>query len=131
MTPETARIELRRALESRNVELSTASRALGRNHAYLQQFITRGKPSYLREQDRRGLADLYHIYIDGLVPPARKSIERQVSLTVAPRPGDPIDDLREAALVGAWRKLAKEEQDLLLGVVEAWGKRNARVPVAV
>ena len=124
MTPESVRQKLQRQLRDRNVDLATASRALGRSHAYLQQFIQRGKPRYLHEEDRRGLIDLYHIQIEGLVPPPKKSVERQVPLSLTPRPGDPIHDLREANLVGAWRKLPKEEQDLLSRIVDAWGDRH-------
>ena len=131
MTPEEIRVELRRQLEAKEVDLAEASKALGRNHAYLHQFITRGKPRYLHEQDRRALADIYHINIDGLLPPTVGSVQRKIASAITPRPGDPINDLREAAVVGAWRRLPQNEQDILFGVIDAWGRRNVRTPIAV
>lgn len=41
--------------------LAALSRWLGRNDAYLQQFITRGSPRRLNEDDRRMLARYYGI----------------------------------------------------------------------
>lgn len=41
--------------------LAALSRWLGRNDAYLQQFITRGSPRRLHEDDRRKLARYFGI----------------------------------------------------------------------
>lgn len=43
--------------QARGVSLSALSRMLGRNVAYLQQFVGRGSPRVLPERDRRMLAD--------------------------------------------------------------------------
>jgi phage repressor protein C with HTH and peptisase S24 domain len=45
----------------RGHSLAALSRMLGRNPAYLQQFITRGSPRKLEEQDRRRLAQFFGI----------------------------------------------------------------------
>jgi hypothetical protein len=37
------------------------SQRMGRNHAYLQQFLTRGIPRELKEKDRRSLAEILRI----------------------------------------------------------------------
>lgn len=41
--------------------LAWLSRALGRNHAYLQQFVKRGTPRRLDEEDRRWLAAYFNV----------------------------------------------------------------------
>lgn len=43
------------------VSLSALSRMLGRNPAYLQQYIRRGSPRILAEEDRRRLADFFGV----------------------------------------------------------------------
>jgi phage repressor protein C with HTH and peptisase S24 domain len=53
-TPQQA---LEQAARARGVSLSALSRMLGRNVAYLQQFVGRGSPRRLPERERRLLAD--------------------------------------------------------------------------
>jgi phage repressor protein C with HTH and peptisase S24 domain len=55
---DTARMAVRRALDGAGLTLKQASRALGRNDAYLQQYLYRGSPRRLPEQLRLRLADL-------------------------------------------------------------------------
>lgn len=43
------------------MDMKQMSLALGKNHAYVQQFLTRGIPAQLKEQDRRKLAELLDI----------------------------------------------------------------------
>ena len=47
---------LERAAAGRGESLAALSRLIGRNAAYLQQFVTRGSPRLLAEADRRKLA---------------------------------------------------------------------------
>lgn len=125
MTADMIRHALRQKLDAKGVDLKTASLALGRNHAYLQQFIERGKPRYLHEEDRRALADLYQIDVDDLRPPPKKSVQPQVSLHRAPRPGDPIHDVREAALVGIWRNLPDDGQEVVFRMLDGLRRRSS------
>lgn len=60
-----ARSELERLIEERREDYAGLSRMLGRNPAYIQQFIKRGTPRKLAEDDRRRLA----LYFD--VPESR------------------------------------------------------------
>ena len=55
-TPESAREYLRRSLPGG--ELKSLSEGLRRNHAYLHQYISRGKPLWLSERDRTALCRL-------------------------------------------------------------------------
>ncbi|MEH3047052.1 S24 family peptidase [Sphingomonas adhaesiva] len=48
---------LARLAQERGVSLSALSRMLGRNVAYLQQYVGRGSPRVLPERERRMLAD--------------------------------------------------------------------------
>jgi phage repressor protein C with HTH and peptisase S24 domain len=58
---ESARIALQRLIEERGEDYSGLSRLLGRNAAYVQQYIKRGSPKRLAEQDRRKLARYFNI----------------------------------------------------------------------
>ena len=46
---------------SRHVSLAALSRMIGRNSSYLQQFVTKGSPRKLEEEDRRKLADFFAV----------------------------------------------------------------------
>lgn len=50
---------LRSVLKEHGIPLSDASRAVGKNHAYLQQFIVLGKPRVMPEDVREALVRLY------------------------------------------------------------------------
>jgi len=56
MADENPRDALRRIAKERRTSLANLSRLIGRNDAYLQQFVTRGSPVRLEEEDRRKLA---------------------------------------------------------------------------
>ena len=59
--------------------LKSASEKLGRNHAYLQQFVQRGTPARLPEDVRRDLAALLGLAEDALrgeAPPRRRDAAR-------------------------------------------------------
>jgi hypothetical protein len=49
-----------------------ASRALSRNPTYVQQYIRRGKPLYLSDNDRRILVRLYNLDPARLRPPVKR-----------------------------------------------------------
>ena len=61
MTDENPRDALRRIAHERGESLAGLSRFIGRNDAYLQQFVTRGSPTRLEQQDRRKLADYLRV----------------------------------------------------------------------
>ena len=58
---ENARNALQRLIEERGEDYSGLSRLLGRNAAYVQQYIKRGSPKRLSEQDRRKLARYFGV----------------------------------------------------------------------
>ena len=53
--------------------LSALSRMIGRNSSYLQQYISKGSPRKLEEEDRRRLADFFGVAEAELGAPAEKS----------------------------------------------------------
>ena len=61
MTDEQARAALQRLIEERGEDYAALSRLLGRNPAYVQQYIKRGSPRRLAERDRRVLARYFGI----------------------------------------------------------------------
>ena len=80
------RAALERLIRERGEDYASLSRMLGRNIAYIQQFIKRGSPRRLPEEDRRTLARYFNVdeavlggppasaSADGLVPVPRLDI---------------------------------------------------------
>jgi phage repressor protein C with HTH and peptisase S24 domain len=58
MDPRTA---LQRLIEDKGEDYSSLSRLIGRNAAYIQQYIKRGNPKRLAEDDRRLLARYFGV----------------------------------------------------------------------
>ena len=56
-----ARAALQKLIEERGEDYSGLSRLLGRNAAYVQQYIKRGSPKRLAEEDRRKLARYFDV----------------------------------------------------------------------
>jgi hypothetical protein len=91
-----ARAALAALIEERREDYAGLSRMLGRNPAYIQQYVKRGSPRRLAEEDRRALARYFRVPDESLGGPAE-----------APRaiPADgPRDQLRDAAIVAVSRR---------------------------
>lgn len=79
------RVRLQELARERGASLSSLSELLGRNAAYLQQFIKRGTPRKLEEGDRRTLARFFGVdetELGGAAPSATKEksyIDTQVA----------------------------------------------------
>ena len=68
------RLALQRLIEERREDYASLSRLIGRNAAYVQQYIKRGIPKRLAEEDRRLLARYFQVpeeRLGGLPPPER------------------------------------------------------------
>ncbi|RIA44086.1 hypothetical protein DFR49_2323 [Hephaestia caeni] len=59
--PAAARRNLAELIRARDASMAELSRLLGRNEAYLQQFIRRGSPERLDEDDRLRLAQYFNV----------------------------------------------------------------------
>lgn len=66
MSREDVQELLRTRLRERDMNYTAASRAVGRNHAYIQQFLERGSPKELPEDVRETLAPLLGLHPDEL-----------------------------------------------------------------
>ena len=73
MHPDEIRLRLSQLIEERHEDYAGLSRLLGRNAAYVQQYVKRGVPRVLSEADRRKLARYFGIDDEefGLEPIAR------------------------------------------------------------
>ena len=85
LSPDGVRARLLELSQARGVSLASLSDLLGRNPSYLQQFIRKGSPRRLEEQDRRTLARFFGIPEDEL----RGSQEN--SYVESPRPAEQGD----------------------------------------
>ena len=74
-----ARQTLDELIIKRKVNYASISRLLGRNPAYIQQYIRRGSPKHLDDADRRVLAQFFGVNEDVLGAPLHR--------------GDPVIDL--------------------------------------
>jgi phage repressor protein C with HTH and peptisase S24 domain len=61
MADNDPRAVLERLIEERREDYAALSRLIGRNSAYIQQFIKRGTPRKLAENDRRTLAEYFSV----------------------------------------------------------------------
>lgn len=94
---DAARNRLDELARARGVGLAALSRMIGRNDAYLQQFVKRGSPQRLDERDRRALAAFLGVEEGELGGPPRTD-----SMVAVPRidvrasagPGAVVDDDR-------------------------------------
>lgn len=94
---ESARITLQRLIEERGEDYSGLSRLLGRNAAYVQQYIKRGSPTRLAAPYRRNLSRYFTIYeaLLGGASPAGAPAEAARAVTV------PLLDVGASAGAGA------------------------------
>jgi Peptidase S24-like len=112
------RVALQRLIEERGEDYAGLSRLLGRNPAYVQQFIKRGTPRRLAEDDRRLLARYFGVgeaLLGGLVAePA------PVSTLV------PVPRLDVGASAGAGAYDGDERGEAHIAFDPAWLRRVAR-----
>lgn len=70
------RLRLQQLAGASGVSLASLSGLIGRNPSYLQQYIARGSPRKLEEDDRRKLAEFFGIGESELGGPEEKSFKR-------------------------------------------------------
>lgn len=63
---DSQRARIRRLVRDRGLDLSALSRAVGRNHAYFQQYLKRGTPKRLPEDVRAALCARFGLHPDEL-----------------------------------------------------------------
>lgn len=121
MTSIDPRLALERLVRERGEDYAGLSRLIGRNAAYVQQFVKRGTPRQLAEGDRRTLARYFAVDESVLGGPA---VETGSGLVPVPRL-----DVQASAGPGA---IGGDEREVgRLGFDAAWLKRVARDPAMV
>lgn len=85
MLPD-ARLTLERLCAERGEDFAGLSRMLGRNPAYIQQFVRRGVPKRLKEEERRKLARYFSVSESLLGGPEEQQPELGELLTVKRHP---------------------------------------------
>ena len=117
MTDDEARAALRRLIEQRGEDYAGLSRLIGRNPAYVQQYIARGSPRRLAETDRRLLARYFGVDETVLGGPA--PAERGTGMVTVPRL-----DVGAAAGAGAFDRDERAHGHIAFD--PAWLRRIAR-----
>lgn len=84
--PNDPRNRLEELCRERGVEFVTLSRLVGRNDAYIQQYIRRGTPRKLGERERGLLAHYFQIDERELGGPAGNDPARRVLVSIGQRP---------------------------------------------
>ncbi len=103
MEPGAQRAALEALAEAAGASLAELSRLLGRNAAYLQQYLTRGSPRLLDEADRALLARYFGVpeaRLGGPEPPGLVEIAR-LDLGASAGPGRLVEE-EHARLPGAF-----------------------------
>lgn len=109
MDLDAPRLRLLQLVADRDTDLATASRLVGKNHAYLQQYVKRGTPRNLPEEVRQALAAHFRVDADEFRPdgvPPGAAVARKARHLVPIAGHDyallPVYDLRLSAGPGAW-----------------------------
>lgn len=117
-TPEAPQMALQRLIEERREEYAALSRLIGRNAAYIQQYIKRGTPKRLNESDRRTLASYFGVSETLLGGPQEDEKAEMVSV--------PVIDVYASAGFGAHNDV--EGKRGAVGFDPKWLRELARGP---
>jgi phage repressor protein C with HTH and peptisase S24 domain len=112
-----ARATLERLIEEQGADYAGVSRLIGRNPAYIQQYIKRGTPRRLAEEDRRTIASFFGVAEDVLGGPSAAAPE--AGLARVPRL-----DVGASAGGGAFAGAERERGHIAFD--PAWLRRIAR-----
>ena len=116
------RTHLQKLMEDRGDDCLSISRLLGRNAAYFQQYLRRGVPKRLKEDDRRTLANYFgvdELALGGLPPPPAP-----ISTVLVPR-------LELGASAGAGAHAGLELRSGQIGFERNWLRKLASSPEAL
>jgi len=126
--PRTRLVEL---AERRGVSLSALSKLIGRNTTYLQQFIKKGSPRKLEENDRRTLAQFFGVDESELGAPDSEDISYSAAKGGVRRGWIAIPRLALGASAGPGA-LAEDDAPVgHLGFAEGWLREMGLTPNAL
>jgi hypothetical protein len=126
-----ARRYLKEALERGRHYMKHVSRVLGRNDAYIQQYIKNGVPEWLDERDRELLKERYGIDPAPLKPPAKQPKPLLVAVRgasdVDPQLGAEIkDELLEQQFLDLWSGLRIDAKIATVNIMREVAKISGR-----
>ena len=116
-----ARATLLRLCSERGESLAGLSRLLGRNDAYMQQYLRKGTPRRLPERERRTLARYFAVPDSALGGPAGDAVPERALVTVQRR--------AVRASAGAGAVPADEAMPPLFAFDQAWLRALTATPV--
>lgn len=116
------RNHLQKLMEERGDDCLSISRLLGRNAAYFQQYLRRGVPKKLKEDDRRTLAAYFGVDETELGGPS--SPPAMLSTVLVPR-------LNLGASAGAGAHAGEERRGGQIGFERAWLRKLSASPDAL
>jgi len=118
-----ARAELARLISERREDFAGLSRLLGRNAAYVQQYVRRGTPKRLAETDRRILAKYFGVEEQLLGGPEQVGSRLLAMLVPVPR-------LQVSASAGHGSFAEQESAVAYMAFDPAWLREVTRAPPA-
>ncbi|WP_427968788.1 S24 family peptidase [Altererythrobacter sp.] len=83
MSDEAGRARLLELAQASRASLASLSAMIGRNPSYLQQFVRKGSPRKLEEQDRRKLAEFFGVSETELGAPEENSYDSRLDATAS------------------------------------------------
>lgn len=101
MAPDDSRAALAATAAEQGISLARLSRLIGRNEAYLHQYVTRGSPRRLAEDDRRRLAAALGVgeaVLGGPPPLATVNVPR-LAVGASAGPGRLVEDETAGAML--------------------------------
>lgn len=101
MTLDPIRLRLLKLIQLKKTDLKNASLAIGRNPAYLQQFLYRGTPKVLPEDVRETLGAVLGVSPDDLRHPVTRVLKRQLA---SPDKRGPPGSTKPARTERLWEK---------------------------
>jgi hypothetical protein len=131
MKPDDCRRYLEGALAEQDVKWNHVSEQLGHSHAYIQQYLKKGTPRYLREQDIQLLVRLYNLDGSRLREPPKEPRPLRPKLKGASSDAPQVDpeDLRNflnaaenKRFLSLWISLGEDTQIVALDMLEALGR---------
>ena len=122
LAPDDPRAVLDRLVSERGEDYAALSRMIGRNAAYIQQYIKRGSPRALAERDRALLAAYFAVEERVLgAPPPRAAMIDGAGLMAVPR-------LDVGASAGSGAVADSERAEALFGFDPRWLRRLSANP---
>lgn len=112
------RQRLCRLIEERQTTMAGASRAIGRNHAYVQQFIRTGRPERLPEQVRIALAEFFRVDEEAFRPETYEArpLQRTSAAAADPEPAQTTARSEGVLFVPELAVRTSAEGEIMIGV---------------